>query len=280
MVVRLALSFFLCFSMVMGQFSTLPQATGLPVSLVRDNDNQLTLAADCAVTACNFGFGAAVVPISQSAVVTLSANAGTARIYITPAGALTVGYSAAAGITCDAGCTAAPNVTAFPSDSIPLYEITYDFAVGGFAATPTNRRSMLSTKVLVQGAGTMLTENGDGSTTIAVDTAAVTVATTSPQAVVKTGFFLNNSAGAMTFNLPVITASTVGNQYCFRNYTARSGAITLQLPAATSVDVDGENGTAAGTLVSGGALGDAACVVAVAVGQYMAYIGTGVWTNN
>jgi len=108
----------------------------------------------------------------------------------------------------------------------------------------------------------------------------VTVATVSPQAVAQTGFFFNNAAGAMTFNLPAITTATVGNQYCFRNYTGRTGAITLQLPAATSVDVDGVNGTAAGTLVSGGALGDSACVVAVAVGQYMAYIGTGVWTNN
>jgi len=108
----------------------------------------------------------------------------------------------------------------------------------------------------------------------------VTVATVSPQAVAQTGFYFNNAAGAMTFNLPAITTATVGNQYCFRNYTGRTGAITLQLPAATSVDVDGVNGTAGGTLVSGGALGDSACVVAVAVGQYMAYIGTGVWTNN
>lgn len=108
----------------------------------------------------------------------------------------------------------------------------------------------------------------------------VTVATVSPQAVERTGFFFNNAAGAMTFTLPAITAATIGNQYCFRNYVGKSGAITIQLPAATSVDVDGVNGTAAGTLVSGGALGDSACVVAVAVGQYMAYIGTGVWTNN
>jgi hypothetical protein len=129
--------------------------------------------------------------------------------------------------------------------------------------------------------GTSCVPNADSSGNVAIaPTLPVTVATVSPQAVAQTGFFLNNSAGAMTFNLPVITASTVGNQYCFRNYTARTGAITLQLPAATSADVDGKNGTAAGTLVSGGALGDSACVVAVAVGQYMAYIGTGVWTNN
>ncbi len=107
----------------------------------------------------------------------------------------------------------------------------------------------------------------------------VTVATVSPQAVTQTGFFFNNAAGAMTFNLPPITTATVGNQYCFRNYTARTGAITLQLPAATSVDVDGVNGTAGGTLVSTGALGDSVCVVAVAVGQYMAYIGSGTWNN-
>ncbi len=128
--------------------------------------------------------------------------------------------------------------------------------------------------------GGVLSPRRAGDSVAISPTLPVTVATVSPQAVTQTGFFFNNAAGAMTFNLPAITTATVGNQYCFRNYTARTGAITLQLPAATSVDVDGVNGTAAGTLVSGGALGDSACVVAVAVGQYMAYIGTGVWTNN
>jgi hypothetical protein len=110
--------------------------------------------------------------------------------------------------------------------------------------------------------------------------AVVTVATSSPVTVAETGFYLNNSSGAMTFNLPAITTANVGAQFCFRNAVTRTGAITIQLPATTSLDVEGANGSAAGTLVSGGALGDSACVVAQAAGQYLGYKGVGTWTNN
>jgi len=106
------------------------------------------------------------------------------------------------------------------------------------------------------------------------------IATSSPISPAATGFYLNNNAGAVTYNLPAITAATVGLQMCFRQAVGKSGAITLQLPASTSMDIDGANGTAAGTLVSGGALGDAACVVGQAVGQYVGYVGKGTWTNN
>lgn len=107
---------------------------------------------------------------------------------------------------------------------------------------------------------------------------AVTISTSGPASVGLTGFYFNNAAGALTFNLPTIT--TVGSQYCFRNYIGKSGAITLAAPASTYINVRGTNGSAAGTLVSNGALGDSACVVAVTTTQYVAYLGDGVWTNN
>ncbi len=109
---------------------------------------------------------------------------------------------------------------------------------------------------------------------------AVTVSTSGPVAVAATGFYLNNAAGALTFTLPAITADGIGKQYCFRQSPTRTGAITLQLPASTYSDKDGTNGTAAGTVVSGGAAGDAACVVAISTTQYVLYVGNGSWTNN
>lgn len=120
-----------------------------------------------------------------------------------------------------------------------------------------------------------------GSCTVAAALPAVTISTTSPVTVgTVTGFYYNNSAGAMTFTLPAITSGLVGLQLCFRNYTTRLGALTIQAPASTYIDWQGGNGTAAGTLVSTGNLADAVCVVATSTTQYVASYGSGSWTNN
>jgi hypothetical protein len=111
-------------------------------------------------------------------------------------------------------------------------------------------------------------------------TAPVTVSTSSPVTASSPGFYYNDSTGAITYNLPTITASMVGARYCARNLAPRTGAITLQAPASTYIDKDGSNGTAAGTLVSAGAAGDSVCVIAVTTTQYVAYVGSGTWTNN
>ena len=108
----------------------------------------------------------------------------------------------------------------------------------------------------------------------------VTVSTSGPVAVTTSGYYFNNAAGALTFTLKTLASGDVGNTWCFRNYTGKSGAITLTAPASTSIDVLGANGSAAGTLVSAGALGDSVCVTAVTTTEYMAYVGAGTWTNN
>lgn len=110
--------------------------------------------------------------------------------------------------------------------------------------------------------------------------AVLTVSTSSPVTVSTSGYFFNNSAGAMTFNLPTITSALVGRQICFFNDSTRTGAITLQAPASTVINRGGTNGSTAGTLVSAGALGDGACVVAVTTTKYLATISSGTWTNN
>lgn len=85
----------------------------------------------------------------------------------------------------------------------------------------------------------------------------------------------NNAAGALTFNAP---AGVAGYQRCYRNATGKSGAITVQMAASNTVDLDGVNGSAAGTLVSGGALGDAVCIVSDATNHWYAYVQKGTWT--
>lgn len=110
--------------------------------------------------------------------------------------------------------------------------------------------------------------------------ATVTVSTSGPVTVSSAGFYANNAAGALTYTLPAITSGGVGNQYCFLNSVGKSGAITLTAPASTFIVQFGAVGSTAGTLVSGGALGDASCLVAIDTTHYYAYIQSGSWTNN
>jgi hypothetical protein len=108
----------------------------------------------------------------------------------------------------------------------------------------------------------------------------VLVSTSGPVSAVATGFYINNASGAITYTLPTITSANVGLQLCFRENTGKSGAITLTAPASTYIDVNGAVGSAAGNLVSAGALGDAACVVAIDATHYYAYVGNGTWTRS
>lgn len=136
-------------------------------------------------------------------------------------------------------------------------------------------RCLLIILILVKGTALAQTAVVSAQTKVTI-----TISTSGPVTVSSVGFYYNNAAGALTFNLPVITLANIGYQFCFRNSVTRTGAITIQSPAATYIDVDGTNGTAAGTLVSAGALGDSACIVAVSVAQYVAYTNKGTWTNN
>jgi hypothetical protein len=108
----------------------------------------------------------------------------------------------------------------------------------------------------------------------------VLISTSGPVSAIATGFYINNASGAITYTLPAITSANVGLQLCFRENTGKSGAITLTAPASTYLDVNGAVGSAAGNLVSGGALGDAACVVAIDTTHYYAYVGNGTWTGS
>lgn len=108
----------------------------------------------------------------------------------------------------------------------------------------------------------------------------VTVSSSGPVTIGKSGFWFNDAAGALTFNLPAITTANIGARFCIRNMPTRTGAITLQAPASTYISKDGANGSAAGTFVSAGALGDNVCVLAVTTTQYISYVGSGTWTAN
>lgn len=86
----------------------------------------------------------------------------------------------------------------------------------------------------------------------------------------------NNAAGALTFNAP---AGVAGLQRCYRNATGKSGVITVQMATSNTVDFQGTNGSSAGTLLSGGALGDAVCIVSDVANHWYAYVQSGSWST-
>jgi hypothetical protein len=91
-------------------------------------------------------------------------------------------------------------------------------------------------------------------------------------------FQYNNASGALTFDLP---AGVANYQRCYRNATGKTGVITIAVTTSNTIDLNGTNGTATtGTLVSGGAAGDAVCLVSDATNHWYAYVQKGTWTNN
>jgi hypothetical protein len=95
----------------------------------------------------------------------------------------------------------------------------------------------------------------------------------------NSGYYYNDTASAYTFQLD---APVLGKTYCFANRKARSSAITVKATTSVTIYYKGVAGTVTtGTLVSGGAAGDAICVVGTDTTTYEALgAGQGTWTNN
>jgi uncharacterized protein YdbL (DUF1318 family) len=163
----------------------------------------LTIGAGCsAATPCNVRFGSLVYSLTSGATATLTGGAGTAFIYLTANGALTVGHTMS--VSCSGFCTAVTGVTSFPVDSVPLYSWV---AAGGVWETPgTDFRGWISRSTLLAGVGIVTVEAG-GQTTIAVDGTVVPT-------------YLNNS---VALDFPLIAAGTCSADLTFTLTGALAG---------------------------------------------------------
>jgi hypothetical protein len=130
----------------------------------------LVIGSQCSLaTHCNIRFGNVTYTFQSGATATISGGSGTAYIYISSNGTLTVGHVMT--VLCSSGCMSQSGVTAFPPDSIPLATWTATSGVwdtnGG-----ADRRGFLSTKAVVPGLGMMSTEVS-GETILSVDASQV-----------------------------------------------------------------------------------------------------------
>ncbi len=95
----------------------------------------------------------------------------------------------------------------------------------------------------------------------------------------KSGYYFNNTAtagSAVGYTLP---AAMAGLQYCVRNYTGRTGILTVSTSGSGQyIDVKGALTASGGNVKSAGALGDSACFVGVDTTHWVMYQNLGTWT--
>ena len=157
----------------------------LDFQVLRTSGTVLTVGANCTGgTPCQVRFGNRVQSILPGATAALSGVAsGLAFFYVTPQGALTVGYDTIA-VACSAGCVAASGVTSFPADSVPL--AIWPATAGNWDLNGgLDFRGFLSTKSITASTGLMSTDIS-GLTTISIDTTMVGLRVGVPAGVAST----------------------------------------------------------------------------------------------
>jgi len=146
-------------------------------AVVSSSGTVLSIGANCSLaTPCNVRFGALVYSFTGGGSVSISGGTGLAYIYMSSAGALTVGHNLTA--NCTAGCVAQSGITSFPPDAIPLF--TWSATSGAWnAAGGVDQRALLSSKSIVASTGLTSVESS-GKTVLTVDSTIVSLRTSVP----------------------------------------------------------------------------------------------------
>jgi len=146
-------------------------------AVARTSATVLTIGANCSVTTpCIVRFGSLVYSFASGGSVSISAGTGLAYVYVSSAGALTVGHNLTA--NCTAGCIAQSGVTSFPTDAIPLF--AWSATSGAWdAAGGVDQRALLSSKSIVASTG-LTSGESSGTTVVTVDSTIVSLRTSVP----------------------------------------------------------------------------------------------------
>jgi hypothetical protein len=113
---------------------------------------------------CNVRIGSSVYAFTAASTATLNSGTGTAYVYVTSGGVLTIGYTGIS-LTCTVGCTATGSVSAFPTDSFP---IAIWPATSGAWGSGTDARAPYSRDLVVASTG-LTSALASGIQTLAVD---------------------------------------------------------------------------------------------------------------
>jgi len=140
------------------------QLTDLAASLT--SSATLTIGASCSASApCNVRTGSVTHAFTSSTSATITAGTGTAYLYLDSSGTLTVGHTMS--VNCATGCVSVSGISAFPSNSIPLF--TWTAHTGAWdAGGGTDWRAFQSVTNVTAGSGLLATA-ANGVTTFSID---------------------------------------------------------------------------------------------------------------
>jgi hypothetical protein len=131
-----------------------------------------TIGGSCAVAApCQIRLGTQVFTMTAPVTATLSgtSSSGTVYWYLSSAQVLTAGHNSSATLTCSTGCTVATGITAFPADSVPLWQTTFTANVWDPIVLSTmDKRAVYSRNVIAAGNGISSNVSG-GIQTLSTD---------------------------------------------------------------------------------------------------------------
>ncbi len=146
-------------------------------AVTRSSATVLAIGANCSTaTPCVVRFGGLVYSFAAGATAAISAGSGLAFVYVSSAGALTVGSNVTA--SCSSACAALSGVTAFPADAIPLF--TWSATSGTWdTAGGADQRAFLSSKSVTAGTGITTTEIS-GKTQLSADTSVIGLRAATP----------------------------------------------------------------------------------------------------
>jgi hypothetical protein len=114
------------------------------------SDTVLSVGANCSADApCNIRLGTTIFAFINPMTATLSAGAGTAYIYVSSAGLLTVGHNMT--VLCAQGCVAQSGITGFPPDSFPI--AIWNATNGSWNDTGTDVRASVGRDLVAFGSG-------------------------------------------------------------------------------------------------------------------------------
>ena len=214
--------------------------------VVRTNPTTLTIGANCSTAfPCRVAFGTAVYSLTGSATAVIGATTDIAYIYVSTGQVLTVGTTSQV-VTCT-NCTAVTGVSAFPADSVPLWNWTSTSGVWDVSGGLDQRT------IVQKGAdplGPYLITKADTQLKNAVNMGAL-----------ASGIVKSTVSGGVSTPSVVSDTTTVNGQSC-----ALAGSCTV-----TAVPVAGNNVTVNGQTCTLGS----SCTVGVTRGLSFSFDGGG-----
>lgn len=210
----------------------------------------LSIGANCGASSpCNVRVGSTIYAFTNGATATISAGTGSAYIYISSAGVLTVGHSMT--VACGGGCVAQSGITAFPVDSYPI--AVWTATNGAWSQSGQDVRATLGRDLVTAGNGLTASSSG-GATTLSVPseeagfsvafrgtdvTAGETIFLTIPYACTITDWAIT-SDGTATIQLWRVTdgGAELPNNGDSMNLTGFSLATGTRIHSTTLTDLD------------------------------------------